>query len=165
MPSHDIFINARVTKAPSRDYQICTKCIMDTSDLWIQFDEHGVCNHCKNFEFRYTSRVGNQLQNNTSLSRMFDVIRSRKKSKYDAVAGVSGGTDSSYSVYLAAKSGLRILAVHLDNGWDTATALHNIYQLSLLPNVDFISYVLDWNKFRNIQRAFLESGVLISNCL
>ena len=90
---------------------------------------------------------------------MFDTIRSRKNSKYDAVAGVSGGTDSSYSVYLAAKSGLRILAVHLDNGWDTATALHNIYQLSLLPNVDFISYVLDWNKFRNIQRAFLESGV------
>ena len=60
---------------------------------------------------------------------------------------------------LAAKAGLRVLAVHMDNGWDTASALHNVYQLIQLPNVDYISYVLDWNKFRSIQRAFLESGV------
>lgn len=151
------------TKAPQRNYQICTRCVMDTSDPWIQFDENGVCNHCTDFLYAYSLRVQPELSSGSdSLEEMFDQIRARnnkKTSGYDAIVGVSGGTDSSYVVMLALKAGLRLLAVHLDNGWDTSTALSNIYQLLKLPNIDYVSYVLDWNKFRSIQRAFIESGV------
>ena len=152
--------HSKNTKAPTRQYQICKKCVMDTSDLWIEFDDDGVCNHCRTFEQKYSLRVSTNLESDSSLIDLFNVIRSRNKnSKYDVLVGISGGTDSSYAIYLAAKAGLRVLAVHMDNGWDTASALHNVYQLIQLPNVDYISYVLDWNKFRSIQRAFLESGV------
>lgn len=155
-----ILNHSKNTKAPTRQYQICNKCVMDTSDLWIEFDDDGVCNHCRAFEQKYSLRVSTNLANDSSLNDLFNVIRSRtKNSKYDVLVGISGGTDSSYAIYLAAKAGLRVLAVHMDNGWDTASALHNVYQLIQLPNVDYISYVLDWNKFRSIQRAFLESGV------
>jgi hypothetical protein len=151
------------TKAPKRTYQICKRCVMDTSDPWIEFDKDGICNHCTSFFYRYSLRVKPALQAGyAALDEVFDQIRLRNNKRisgYDCIIGISGGTDSSYCALLAAKFGLKILAVHLDNGWDTSLALSNIYQLASLPNVDYISYVLDWNKFRSIQRAFIESGV------
>lgn len=151
------------TRAPKRPYQICTRCVMDTSDPWIEFDKDGICNHCISFLFRYSLRVKPALcKESDSITEIFDAIRarnSRSVSGYDAIMGVSGGVDSSYCALLASKAGLKILAVHLDNGWDTPSALSNIYQLINLPNIDYVSYVLDWNRFRQIQRAFIESSV------
>ena len=156
-------LHKTVTKAPKREYQICTRCVMDTSDPWITFDSYGNCNHCASFFFRYTNRVTPNLTNDENrLEKLFSTIRAannRKTSGYDAIMGISGGTDSSYCALLAAKAGLRILAVHLDNGWDTPSALANVYKIINLPNIDYVSYVLDWNQFRATQRAFIESGV------
>ena len=39
-----------------RPYQICTNCVMDTSDSKITFDEKGVCDHCNDF---YTNVLPN----------------------------------------------------------------------------------------------------------
>jgi hypothetical protein len=151
------------TKAPRRSYQICTRCVMDTSDHWIEFDQDGVCNHCTSFFYKYSLRVKPALQaESDALGEVFDQIRlrnNRRISGFDCIIGISGGTDSSYCALLAAKAGLKILAVHLDNGWDTPLALSNIYQLANLPNVDYVSYVLNWNNFKSIQRAFIESAV------
>ncbi len=33
-----------------RAYQICTHCVMDTSDSAIVFDANGICDHCQGFE-------------------------------------------------------------------------------------------------------------------
>jgi hypothetical protein len=136
---------------------------MDTSDPWIQFDSNGICNHCTSFFYRYNNRVTPSLSDESdSIDHIFDQVRARnnrKRSGYDAIVGVSGGTDSSYSIYLAAKAGLKLLAVHLDNGWDTSAALSNVYQITRSSNIDYVSYVLNWNKFRLIQRSFIESGV------
>ena len=33
-----------------REYQICVRCAMDTSDSKIVFDDEGVCDHCRNFD-------------------------------------------------------------------------------------------------------------------
>ena len=78
------------------------KCVMDTSDLWIEFDDDGVCNHCRTFEQKYSLRVSTNLESDSSLIDLFNVIRSRNKnSKYDVLVGISGGTDSSYAIYFS----------------------------------------------------------------
>lgn len=33
-----------------RKYQVCSHCVMDTTDTDIQFDEHGVCQRCREYE-------------------------------------------------------------------------------------------------------------------
>ena len=78
---------------------------------------------------------------------------------WNTVLGISGGTDSSTAVVLAKEAGLKILAVHMDNGWDTPIAIKNINKLISFTDVDYESEVLNWNNFRELQRSFIESGL------
>ena len=107
-----------------RPYQICKRCVMDTTDPLIEFDPKGICNHCSAFlKKRYQPKVSFDEKN--ELDAMFQSIKDSrtKKTIYDVAIGVSGGVDSSYLLYLAQKAGLKILAIHMDNCWDTATAI------------------------------------------
>ena len=52
-----------------------------------------------------------------------------KNDEYDCVVGVSGGLDSSWALVQAVKSGLKPLAVHMDNGWNSELAQNNISNL------------------------------------
>ncbi len=145
-----------------RSYQICKRCVMDTTDPWIEFDANGICNHCKNYyEKRYLPNDYIKNENNKSLEEMFKEIKDNRKDnyKYDVAIGISGGVDSSYVVYLAHKAGLKVLAVHMDNCWDTPVAIQNINKLISLENVDYCCEVLNWNNFRSIQRILIESGL------
>ena len=148
--------NINVTKK-SRSFQICTQCVMDTSDPDIYFDENGVCSHCKkNNEDMY------QLQNYTpqALEQLVEKIKAKGKGKeYDCVIGLSGGVDSSYVAYLAKKLGLRPLAVHLDNGWDSELAVNNIEKIVKTFDIDLHTVVLDWEEFKKLQVAFLKASV------
>jgi N-acetyl sugar amidotransferase len=80
--------------------------------------------------------------------------------KYDCVLGLSGGVDSSYMAYLAKKLGLRPLLVHFDNGWNSELAVANIQ--SIIQNLDLQlhTFVMDWNEFRDLQRAYFKASVL-----
>ena len=141
-------------------YKICTRCVMDTSDPNITFDENGVCNHCTNFLKDRSSKI--QINSGISIGELFEKVKERSRKfnqEFDAVCGLSGGTDSSYSLHLAAKYKVKVLAVHVDNGWDSAAAVQNIYKLIKKLNVNYISYVLDWNKYKNVQKAFLKASV------
>ena len=149
------------SKAPQRDYKVCSRCVMDTGDPWITFDRNGHCNHCNHF-FKYRlGAISKDSDSDSELQNMFDQIRSKnkKKSGHDVVIGVSGGVDSSSVLLLAQQAGLRILAVHLDNCWDTPTSIKNIKKLISLKGVDYECKVLNWNKFRYLQRAFIEAGL------
>ncbi len=75
--------------------------------------------------------------------------------KYDCVIGVSGGVDSTYVAYRVKELGLRPLAVHLDNGWDSELAVNNIEQVLKRLNIDLDTNVLDWEEFKDLQVAFL----------
>src|SRR5438067_1612143 len=99
---------------------------MDTSDPEISFDERGVCNHCR----RYSELAGGELHRDPSeLNRLVrEIARAGAGKEYDCVIGVSGGVDSTYVAYEVKRLGLRPLAVHLDNGWDSELAIHNIEQ-------------------------------------
>ncbi|MBU3658436.1 MAG: N-acetyl sugar amidotransferase [Flavobacteriales bacterium] len=144
-----------------RPYQICNRCVMDTSDEDIIFDEKGICNHCKDFEEVLKIPRFDKKNAAENLKVMIAQIKERGKGrKYDCVMGISGGVDSCYAVYLAHSWGLRPLVMHMDNGWNSEIAVQNIKNLVNKLKIDYVSYVLDWNEFREIQLAFLKSSIV-----
>ena len=143
----------------ARAYQICTRCVMDTSDPLITFDDAGHCNHCTDF---LANRAGliTAKEDHGDLDALFDQVRQAGRgAEYDCVVGVSGGVDSSYVAMLAAERGLRVLAVHLDNGWNSKIAVENIRNLANRLKFGYASYVLPWSDFRRVQVAFLQGSV------
>ncbi|MCE2962630.1 MAG: N-acetyl sugar amidotransferase [Chitinophagales bacterium] len=140
-------------------YQICTRCVMDTSDEDIIFDKNGVCNHCRDFEKvlqqpRYRKEDAEQ-----KLTELIKQVKGQGK-KYDCLIGISGGVDSCYTAYLCHQWGLRPLLMHMDNGWNSEIAVSNIEKLIDKLGLDYISYVIDWSEFREIQLAFLKSSIV-----
>lgn len=94
------------------------------------------------------------------LDKIIAEIRARGRgSRYDCVIGVSGGTDSSYLLVLAKEWGLRPLAVHYDNSWNTETAETNIRKVTEALGIDLHTYKLDARESEDIFRSFLKAGV------
>jgi N-acetyl sugar amidotransferase len=143
----------------TRAYQICTRCVMDTTDPDIQFDENGVCNHCHEYDLRISKKVFTGAEGKRRLDQFVtDIKRDGKNKDYDCVIGVSGGVDSTYVAYKVKELGLRPLAVHLDNGWDSELAVKNIENALKKLNIDLHTYVLDWEEFKDLQVAFLKAS-------
>jgi N-acetyl sugar amidotransferase len=141
-------------------YRQCARCVMDTSAADIAFDEQGVCNYCKTHEAKAAlapfSRPGAKEQ----LAALVATIRQRRRGEYDSIVGLSGGVDSSYVAYQAAKLGLKPLAVHFDNGWNSELAVKNIEQMVKRLGLDLQTFVIDWEEFRDIQRSFFKAHVI-----
>jgi len=132
---------------------------MDTSDVEIKFDEFGMCNHCQKYFNNVKNKVFHGQDGLTRLEKILELVKNDGRGKnYDCIIGLSGGVDSSYALYLAVKMGIRPLAVHMDNGWDTEIAVKNIENLCEKLNVDLITYVLDWKVFKELQLAFLRAS-------
>jgi N-acetyl sugar amidotransferase len=145
----------------SRDYQICARCVMDTSDPCIKFDKNGVCNHCTRHEELIKKYVLAGQEAERKLNAIAARIRKQGRNKeYDSVLGVSGGADSTYTAYIAKKLGLRPLAVHLDNGWNAELAVCNIERTLKRLGIDLYTHVIDWDEFRDLQLSYLKSGVI-----
>ena len=141
--------------------QICTNCVMDTTDCNIIFDDNGVCDHCNNFyknvaPYWYTDEIGlMQLQKTVQ-----KIKRDGVGKDFDCLIGVSGGIDSSYLTYLAKeKLGLRPLVFHVDAGWNSQEAVNNIEQLINKLELDLYTEVIDWEEMKDLQLAFFKSGV------
>jgi N-acetyl sugar amidotransferase len=141
-------------------YQQCSRCVMDTSDPEITFDAHGHCCHCTEFlEVRSRHRYQGASSDET-LDHIVNAIKRAGVGKdYDCILGVSGGADSCYLAYLAKQKGLRPLAVHMDNGWNSDKAVVNIKNVAANLELDYESYVLDWEEFKGLQLAFLKASV------
>ena len=148
----------------SGHYQICKRCIMDTSDPDIVFDDSGFCNHCT----QYFEKAKRELYLNDAGQQRLDKLVATIKEKgrtaeYDCIIGVSGGVDSTMVAFLAKKKlGLRALAVHLDNGWNSELAVNNVERALKMLDIDLYTYVLDWEEFRDLQLSFLKASV--TNC-
>ena len=133
---------------------------MDTSDPEIQFDEMGHCNHCNDYFNRLKYLTYQGEKSDTELKKIVEKIKSSGKyQKYDCLIGISGGVDSCYVAYLAIKLGLKPLAVHMDNGWNSELAVSNIEKLLNQLNIDLYTHVLDWEEFKDLQLSFLKASV------
>mgnify|MGYP000864571040 CR=1 FL=1 len=144
-----------------RKYQICTKCVMDTSDPNITFDDLGVCNHCRNFENNIRPIWFPDERGEPILAKMIQEMKSYGQDKeYDCILGLSGGVDSSYLAYAAVKKfGLRPLVVHVDAGWNSEIAVKNIENIVKKLGLDLYTFVVDWNEMQDLQLAFFKAGV------
>jgi len=145
----------------NREYQVCTRCVMDTSDPEIEFDEDGACNHCKEYHEVYRDRIPPKERRTEELKRITDKIKEEGKGKkYDCLIGLSGGVDSTYVAYLVKKFGLRPLAVHLDNSWNTELATYNIKKIVNKLKIDFFRHASNWEEFKDLQLSFLKASVV-----
>ena len=130
---------------------------MDTTAENIIFDTNGVCNFCKDFQKKQTSLI----KNKKNIEELVENIKHDGKNKrYDCIIGVSGGVDSSFSLIKACDLGLRPLAVHLDNGWNSELAQNNISKLIRKCKVDLYTHVINWKEYRNLQQAFFDADVI-----
>src|SRR5690349_21153163 len=112
--------------ANNREYQICSRCVMDTTDPNIVFDAAGVCDHCHKYD-KDNSKFSSDTEKKQAFEQLISKIKKAGQGKeYDCLIGVSGGVDSTYVAYLVKDLGLRPLAVHLDNGWNSELAVMNI---------------------------------------
>lgn len=133
---------------------------MDTSDPNIVFDAEGVCDHCH----RFVELANRSWFPNEDGAKQLDAIVERMKAdgkhkEYDCILGVSGGVDSSYLALKMADRGLRILAVHVDAGWNSETAAHNIERLIEHCGMDLFTHVVNWEDMRELQLSYLKSGI------
>jgi len=141
-------------------YQLCNRCVMDTSDPGIYFDENGNCNHCTEFLNKRANYSYKGLESDLALEKIVRVIKDNGVGKaYDCIVGLSGGVDSSYTAWKAKEMGLRVLGVHLDNCWNSIEANQNIRNIASKLNIDYECVVLDWQEFKQIQAAFLRASI------
>ena len=145
------------------EYRICVRCVMDTSDPDIEFDDQGRCNHCRRYFDLIERYPPPGPRREKELQRLIERIRiAGRGAEYDCVIGVSGGIDSTTVAYHVKRLGLRPVALHLDNGWNSELAVYNIKRTLDSLDIDLITHVIDWDEFRDIQIAFLRASV--PNC-
>lgn len=144
------------------NYRICSLTVMDNiADPDIHFDEEGICNYVHDYrrvekESVYTDDLGINMLNELASK----IKRDGAGKEYDCLIGLSGGVDSTYVAYLVKKLGLRPLAVHLDNGWNSELAVMNIENIVKKLNIDLFTLVVDWEEFKDIQLAYLKASVV-----
>lgn len=154
-----------MTHEPAVDYRRCVRCVMDTTDPQISFDEAGVCSHCHRFDAQFAERVraaaeGRRVDDFRAIAER--IRESGEGKEYDCVVGMSGGVDSTYVLLKAREFGLRPLAVHFDSGWNSEIAVANIERATRTLDVDLKTDVVNWPEMRDLQLAFFKAGV--TNC-
>ena len=144
-----------------KEIQRCTRCIMDnSSDPTITFDSNGVCNYCT----EAYGQIGKiYFPNQEGQKKLEELLIKIKKNgqgkKYDCIMGLSGGLDSSYLAYLGYKWGLRVLAVHIDDGYDTDISKNNLKNLISKTHFDYEVIKPDSKQFNALTLAFMKAGV------
>jgi N-acetyl sugar amidotransferase len=140
--------------------QTCTRCIYDEKVPTISFDGNGVCNYCAMIDNLKVQFHTGTSEGEKTLNEILDTIRKEGKGKkYDCIVGVSGGVDSSYMLHKAIEWGLRPLAAHYDNTWNSAIATENIKKMLKKLNIDLFTYVVDNKEIDDIFKAFFKSDV------
>jgi N-acetyl sugar amidotransferase len=144
-----------------RTYQICTNCIMDTSDSRITFDENGMCDHCRDFYANVKPNWHTDERGRAELEKVVEKIKEDgKKRDFDCILGMSGGVDSSYLLHLAVTQlGLRPLVFHVDGGWNSELAVNNIQVMIDKLGLDLFTEVINWEEMKDFQLAFFKSGL------
>ena len=145
-------------------YTECQRCVMDHSAGDIKFDDHGYCNYCSDFLAKKSLWSTLEVDSKARDNRLSDLLKELKSDgvgkPYDCIIGVSGGVDSSWVLAKAVSLGLRPLAVHMDNGWNSNLAVSNISNLINELGVDLYTHVIDWHEYKNLMESFFRADVI-----
>ena len=146
----------------TRQYQVCSICVMDSVIPALRFDANGQCDCCKQALVRRPYEWWPDDEGERRIESMTRELKvTGRGQEYDCMVGLSGGVDSAYLAHLAVrKLGLRVLAVHVDAGWNSAAAVRNIESIVRKLDLDLHTFVVEWSEMRDIQLAFLRASVL-----
>lgn len=139
----------------------CTRCVMDdASDPTITFNEKGECSYCCEAVTLMPKVYFPNAQGEEKLKKLLEEIKAAGKGKkYDCIMGLSGGLDSSYLAYLGYKWGLRVLAVHIDDGYDTEISKQNLKKIVKKTGFDYEVITPDAEQYNALTLAYLRAGV------
>jgi len=146
----------------NRTFQQCTLSVMDTiADPDITFDEKGICNYYYEYKKAESVSVKRGIAGRPELEAIATKIKEAgKDQEYDCIMGLSGGVDSTYVALLAKQLGLRPLAVHFDNGWNSELSVMNIENIVNKLGFDLYTYVINWEEFKDLQLSYLKASVV-----
>ena len=141
--------------------KVCSRCVMDTSDVKVKFDENGICDHCKTFQKSIEPFWNPESANSKQMIELVKKVKAAGKSKeFDCLMGMSGGIDSSFLLHkMVTEYGLRPLVFHVDAGWNSQLAVNNIQRVVDSLGLDLYTEVIDWKEMRDLQLAYFKSGV------
>jgi N-acetyl sugar amidotransferase len=146
----------------NQNIQMCKRCVVNANVPNTTFDANGYCNYCTSF-LDHSSHIIHKdpVQQQKELEAFVAKVKKNGKGKpYDCIVGVSGGVDSSWVLVQAMKLGLRPLAVHMDNGWNSELAQNNIENLVRGLGIDLYTHVIDWEEYRGLMQAFFDADVI-----
>jgi N-acetyl sugar amidotransferase len=145
----------------AKKHQVCSNCVMDTSDSKIVFDVKGVCDNCKTLKYDVETSWNMDEKDKNKLELLVSRIKKDGKDKdFDCIIGMSGGLDSSYVLYkMVTDFGLRPLVFHVDAGWNSQIAVNNIERLVDGLSLDLYTEVINWEEMKDLQLSFFKSGV------
>lgn len=124
-----------------------------TKEIW--FDNDGVCSYC----YKHEALDRAFPQNNSHLNIIEKIKKDGINKKYDCVVGLSGGRDSSYTVHLLKKYGLRALVVHFNDGFGNPLAGENIKKIIAKTKFELRSITSDWRESKDIKISCLKASV------
>lgn len=141
--------------------RICTFCVMDATNSAIEFDATGQCNCCRDALLRKPHEWWPNPEGKARMQRLVSLLKEQGRGRpYDVMVGLSGGIDSAYLAHVASRRyGLRLLAVHVDGGWNSEPAVRNIESIVRGLGIDLHTYVVEWQEMRDLQVAFLKASV------
>jgi len=142
--------------------QTCRRCVMDSSAEEITFDNDDFCSFCVEFIERnkWVLESNEALRDQKLKNFITEVKKAGQRKPYDCIVGVSGGVDSSWVLVNAVRHGLRPLAVHMDNGWNSELAQNNIANLIQKLDIDLYTHVINWDLYRELMQAFFDADVI-----
>lgn len=151
--------NYILDKSNIKNLQTCARCIYDSTIPGISFDEKGLCNYCQQYDDMQLAYPTGSEGRIILEKHIEEVKKAGKGKQYDVVVGVSGGCDSSYMLHLAHQYGLRVLAAHFDNTFNSTIAVENIQIVLSKLNIDLYTHVVDNHEFQDIYKSFILSSV------
>lgn len=142
--------------------EVCSRCVMDSSAGDLSLDSNGYCRFCTDFFRHQVQQMPTSLESSEVKLReiVAEIQKSTTNRKYDCIVGLSGGVDSAWTLVQAVKLGLRPLAVHMDNGWNSDLAQSNIETLIKALGIDLFTYVIEWTEYRQLMQALFDADVI-----
>lgn len=144
----------------NKSSKICKRCVMDDKNTDIEFDKKGYCNYCSDALIRKETTWFNDNNGKKQLEKIIEEMKQKNKNKkYDCILGLSGGIDSCYTAYLLKQYGVRMLAVHIDAGWNTKVSEENVKLLCDKLNLELVTIKMDFEEMYDLQRAYFLAEV------